>query len=117
MSWLAVSLAAWWGPWAVIDGHTAILAVLGMAAVTYLSRASGLWIMAFVPLSRRVERGLKALSGSVLVALVVPAALAGDTGLQLGIAVAAALMALTGHSPASLVIGVAAAAGYRAVLG
>ena len=101
----------------MIDGPTAALAILGMATVTYLSRVSGLWIMAFVPLSRRVERALKALSGSVLVALVVPAALAGDLGLKLGVLAAVAFVLPGGHTPAALVLGVAVAAGSRALLG
>ena len=99
------------------DGPSAALIILGMALVTYLSRASGLWIMAFVPLSPRIERALKALSGSVLVALVVPAALAGDLGLQLGVAAAIAMVALGGPATAAMVLGVALAAGTRAVLG
>ena len=99
------------------DGPAVALVLLGMGLVTYLSRASGLWIMAFVPLSRRVERALKALSGSVLVALVVPAALAGDLGLQLGVVAAIALVALGGPTTAAMVLGVALAAGARATLG
>ena len=97
------------------EGPPATLVILGMALVTYLSRASGLWIMAFVPLSRRVERALKALSGSVLVALVVPAALAGDLGLQLGVLAATALVALGGPTTAAMALGVALAAVTRAL--
>ena len=101
----------------MIEREVAAVAILGMAAATYLSRVAGLWIMALVPLSPRVERALKALSGSVLVALVLPAALAGDVGLKLGVVAAALLMARSGNSLASMLLGVAVAAGYRAVLG
>ncbi len=115
MSWPADLPAVWLGRWAVIERDVAVVAILGMALVTYLSRVAGLWIMAFVPVSGRVERALKALSGSVLVALVVPAALAGDTGLKLGVAVAAILMVRSGNSLLSMTLGVAVAAGYRSI--
>lgn len=95
---------------------TALLAILGMAGVTYLSRIGGLWTMAFVPITPRVEAALKALSGSVLVALVVPATLQGGRDFAVAVGLAVVLMALTGRSLLAMTGGVAAAALLRAAI-
>lgn len=100
----------------VIDTPTALLAILGMAAVTYLSRIGGVWAMSLVPLTPRVEASLKALSGSVLVALVVPATLHGGRDFIVAIGIAVALMALTGRSLVAMTCGVAAAALLRGMV-
>jgi branched-subunit amino acid transport protein len=65
----------------------ALLTILGMAIVTYLSRASGLWLMSRIPLSERVQAWLSYLPGTVLVAIVAP------TVLSTGIAEAVAALA------------------------
>ncbi len=57
------------GPW---------IAILALALVTYLCRASGVVLMSRVRLTPRVERGLRALPGSIVVATAVP------TGLSAG---------------------------------
>ena len=92
---------------------TALLIILGMAAVTYLTRIGGLWIMALVPLTGRVEAGLKALSGSMLVALVVPAALNGGRDFIVAVVIAVVLTAVTGRGLLAMICGVAAAALLR----
>ena len=99
----------------MVDDTTAILAILGMAGVTYLSRVGGLWAMAFVPITPRVEAALKALSGSVLVALVVPATLQGGRDFAVAVGFAAVLMALTRRSILAMTCGVATAALLRAM--
>ena len=92
---------------------TTVLAIAGMALVTYGTRAGGLAIMARVPIGPRVERFLAALSGSVLVALVVPASLKGGVALQLAVAAALATMVLTKRSFLALMAAMAAAALWR----
>lgn len=49
------------------------LAIAGMAIVTYLTRAGGFWLMSNLPTSPRLTTLLRALPGSLLVALVAPA--------------------------------------------
>ncbi|HSK38438.1 MAG TPA: AzlD domain-containing protein, partial [Arenibaculum sp.] len=61
----------------MVDDATTLLAIGAMAGVTYLTRAGGLLVMGFVTLTPRIEAFLRSLSSSVLVALVVPAALNG----------------------------------------
>ncbi len=58
--------------------------------------------MIWIPLSPRVERFLEALSGSVLVALVVPLALAGDLATKLALAVATVTMLTTRNAVATI---------------
>lgn len=92
---------------------TALIAIAGMALITYGTRAGGLAIMARVAIGPRVERFLSALSGSVLVALAVPASLEGGAALQLAVAAALATMMLTKRSFPALLAAMAAAALWR----
>ena len=51
----------------------AMAAILVAAAVSYVCRASGFWMMGFVKPGPRLERALAALPGSIVVAIVLPA--------------------------------------------
>ena len=55
---------------------SALIAIVGMALVTYLTRASGLWLMGRITLTPRLEAGLSAVPGAVLISILAPAALA-----------------------------------------
>jgi uncharacterized membrane protein len=95
-------------------GETATLAaIVGMALVTYATRAGGILIMRFVPLTARTEAFLRHLSSSVLVAMVAPPLVAGD--LAAPVAVSATLLAMlaTRNIVAAMVAGVAGAALLR----
>ncbi|HYG86029.1 MAG TPA: AzlD domain-containing protein [Azospirillum sp.] len=93
----------------------ALLAIGGMALVTYATRAGGLWLMVHVPLSPRIEAFLRYLSGSVLVALVVPAALQEGSAAWVAIAAAVLVMLATRRTVLAMVVGVLLAAAYRAM--
>jgi uncharacterized membrane protein len=56
----------------------ALAAILGMALVTYATRAGGFWLAGRLPPSGRVAAGLRYAPGAVLAAIIAPAAL--DTG-------------------------------------
>ncbi|MBL4783925.1 MAG: AzlD domain-containing protein [Cohaesibacteraceae bacterium] len=88
-----------------IDEMTLVWVLAGMAIITWLTRIGGIWMMAFVPITKRVEHVLTALSGSVLVALVVPGVLAGDPALQLGTAFALGIMILTRQAITGMLLG------------
>lgn len=47
--------------------------ILAMAAVTYVTKAGGLWLMGRVEVSDRVEAWLNALPGAIVVAIIAPA--------------------------------------------
>ena len=93
-----------------------IAAILAMAAATYATRAGGLWIADHIPTSGRVRTALDALPAAVLTAVVAPMALA--TG-PAETAAAAVTMLAAFRLPllATVCVGVAAAIGFRALLG
>lgn len=91
----------------------ALTAILGMAVATYATRAGGFWLMSHVTLSRRLERFLRQSAGGVLIAIVVAAAMKGDKGMWVGIAVVLAVMLALNRSMLALVVGTAVAVGVR----
>src|SRR6266436_7580268 len=94
----------------------ALLTILGMALVTYLTRAGGLWLMSFVTPSPRVEAWLRQIPGAVLVAIVAPTVLASSLAETLA-ALASALVALrTKNVLVAMVVGVGAVWVLRMVL-
>ena len=95
----------------------AIMAILAMGAVTYITRIGGLWIMRYIPLTRRVQGFLEGLSGAVLVSLVAPAALDGDWAAKTAVAVALVVMLVTRIAALAMLAGVLTAAGVRYVMG
>lgn len=93
----------------------AILAILTMALATYLCRISGVALMAFIPLTPRVRRGLAALPGSIVVATVLP--LVERLGWSAGLALLAAVgsMVTRRSELLALVVGMAVVSGARAL--
>ncbi len=85
---------------------TALLAIVLMALVTYLTRAGGYWMMGRVTISPRIEAGLAYLPGAVLIALVVPATVEEGVPGVLALAATAVLMRRTGNLFLAMVAGV-----------
>lgn len=56
--------------------RTALLTIVGMALITYTTRAGGLWLMRRISPSPRVEAWLRQIPGALLVSIVAPAVLA-----------------------------------------
>jgi uncharacterized membrane protein len=54
-----------------------LAAILGMALVTYATRAGGLWLMSRVHTSSRVEAWLGHIPGTVLASIIAPLAFSG----------------------------------------
>ena len=79
-------------------GLGALLIILAMALVTLATRWGGVFVMSFVPIGYRVRQFIHAMSGSVLVALLAPLAVTGDTGARLAL-LTTALMMLTLKKP------------------
>ena len=90
-----------------------VVVVLVMALVTLVTRWGGMFLMSFVPISRRVERFISAMAGSVLIALVAPLALEGDTGARLALLATAIMMFLFRRPLPAIAAGVLVAALYR----
>lgn len=53
-----------------------LLAILAMAAATYLTRIAGLWLVRFLSISGRVKAALDAVPPAILMAVIAPTAFA-----------------------------------------
>ena len=90
-----------------------LLAIVVMAVMNYLMRAAGFWVMAHVPLTRRTQRILEALPGSIVAATVLPIVARSGPAAAIAVAAAAGVMILRGNSFLAVGVGVATAALLR----
>lgn len=97
--------------------ENALLVIAAMALVTYATRAGGIWVMGFMPVTAQVEAFLRYLAGSVLVALLVPAVVRGGNVAYIAVGVSVAAMLVTRRTLPSMAAGVVAAALFRAFVG
>jgi uncharacterized membrane protein len=93
----------------------AVLAIAAMALATYLCRASGVVLMSRVTITPRVERALRALPGSIVVATVLPLALNGGLPAIGALVAAIAVMRLVRFELAALIAGLAVVSLLRGV--
>lgn len=100
---------------AVESSGLGLVAILVMAAATYLMRAAGFWLMAHVPLTPRVRRMLSALPGSIIAAIVLPLIAKSGPAAVLAIAVAAAVMVARRNEILAIAVAVTLAALGRSV--
>jgi uncharacterized membrane protein len=70
----------------------ALLALLCMAAATYLCRLGGVWLMDHLPPSPRLRRALGALPGSIIISTVVPLGVMGGPAALIALVVAMLVM-------------------------
>lgn len=80
--------------------------VLAMAALTYLTKAGGLWLLGRVEPSDRLDAGLSALPGAVVVSVVGPELVAGGPSAWLGGAAVVLVIRRTGSILFALLAGV-----------
>jgi len=93
----------------------AVIAILGMAGATLLTRIGGFWMMSYVTISPRLERFLRHTAGGVLIAIVVAAVMKGDPAMWAGLAAAVIVMLILRKSMTAILIGMALAVGLRFV--
>lgn len=98
-----------------LDAPT-LAAILGMAAVTFATRLAGFLLVDRLPKTGRFRVALDAAPGAVLVAVIAPAVLASGPAAALA-GFVTALAARRLPLLAVVVVGVAAAALFRALLG
>ena len=108
MSVLETLVPAPWG---------SVLAIASMVLATYLCRIGGVVLMTHVKITPRVERGMRALPGSIIVATTLPLILDGGTSAIASVAVALVTMALTRSELAGLLAGLGTLSILRAALG
>ncbi len=83
------------------------LAVAGMAAVTYATRAAGLFLVNRLRLAGRWEPFLQSIPGTVLVSILAPAVLAGGPAEWLAAAATVAASLRFRSLPLALAVGLA----------
>ena len=106
MNGLGSFIASPWG---------SVLAIAAMTLVTFLCRIAGVVVMSRVRITPRIERGLRALPGSIILATILPVVI--DNGWPAMIALAAAVvaMAVTRIDIIGLVAGLGTLAVIRAL--
>lgn len=92
------------------SGTGVLIIVILMALVTLATRWGGVWIMSFMPINNRVKQFIHGMSGSVLVAIIAPMAVAGDSGARLGLATTATVMLLVKKPLPAIACGIVVAA-------
>ncbi len=90
-----------------------LLIITVMALVTLITRYGGVFLMSWVPINRRVEGFINGLSGSVLVALVLPLAVAGDLAARLALLATLGVYLLWGRPLPAISAGMGMAAAWR----
>jgi uncharacterized membrane protein len=83
-----------------------MLTILGMALVTYATRASGLWLMGRVRPSPRVEKWLRHIPGTVLISIVAPIVAASGPAELLAVLATVVVGVRTGNVLLTMLIGV-----------
>ncbi|AZZ46771.1 branched-chain amino acid transporter [Pseudomonadaceae bacterium SI-3] len=94
-------------------GSGTLIVILIMAVVTLVTRWGGVFAMSFVPISRRTEQFISAMSGSVLVALLTPMAVTGDNGARLAFLATAVTMLLLKKPLPAIAAGIITVALFR----
>ena len=91
-------------------------AIAAMALVTFLCRIAGVVLMRHVRLTPRVERGLRALPGSIILATILPVTLANGWPAIMALGAAITVMAITRIDLLGLAAGLGALSVIRAFL-
>lgn len=92
-----------------------LLALVAMAGVTYLCRASGVIFMNRINIGPRLARALRALPGSIVIATILPIAAQAGSPALIGIAAAIGVMIATRMEVAAIAAGLVAIALARSV--
>jgi uncharacterized membrane protein len=90
-------------------------ALLAMAVASFACRAGGFALMRFVPVTPRLEAGLKAIPIGVMLGIVAPVAASGRLPEIAGLGAVLVMMKLTGSDLAAALSGVAAVALLRLI--
>ena len=91
------------------------LAIIAMAVATYLCRAAGVVLMSRVRLTPAVERALRALPGSIVVATILPIIIKAGAAAILGLAAALVVMSVARNELLALLAGLLAVSAARAL--
>lgn len=90
-----------------------LAAIAAMAAASYACRVAGYFLMAWVPITARVQAALKAIPLGVMIGIVLPAAASGKVPELVGLVVVGVAVKLVGNDVAAALLGAAAVAACR----
>jgi uncharacterized membrane protein len=107
MSEFSIFITSPWG---------AILAIAAMTLVTFLCRIGGVVLMSHVRITPRIEHGLRALPGSIILATILPVALDNGWPAIVALSTAITVMALTRIDLLGLAAGLGTLSIIRALL-
>jgi uncharacterized membrane protein len=93
-----------------------LAAIAAMAAAAFLCRAGGYFLMRYVPITPRLEVGLRMIPMALVASILAVSASKGGPPEWVGIAVALATMAATRSELGSIVAGIAVVAALRFAL-
>lgn len=94
-----------------------LLAIAGMAAATYASRAAGLMLMSRLSPGPRLTRFMHAIPGAILASIVAPSALTSGPAEAAATAATALVAWRFGNLPLAMLAGVAVVLGLRQFAG
>jgi uncharacterized membrane protein len=97
-----------------LDDRTLAI-ILTMAAAALLCRFAGFWFMRLVPVTPRVEAGLKAIPLAVMIGIIVPPVLRGGVPEAAALAATIASVRLGANDLVAVLIGMATVAGLRLI--
>ena len=92
-----------------------VAVVLGMATLTYVTKAGGLWALGRLSPPERVREALDALPGAIVVAVLAPAVVSADPPSWLAAGVVVAVARRTDSVLAALVAGVGTVLLFRGI--
>ena len=91
-----------------------IIAVMTVMAAA--CRLAGFWFMRLIPITPRVEAGLKAIPLAVMIGIIVPPVLRGGIAELVGLATTMLAVKLRANDLIAIIVGMATVAVLRAVL-
>lgn len=90
--------------------------ILAMAAVTFVTKAGGLWLLSRIEVSERIEAGLSVLPGAIVIAILGPELASGGPAEWCAAAVVLLVARRTSNILLALSAGVAAVILFRALI-
>ncbi len=90
-----------------------LLIIAAMTVAAALCRLVGFWFMRFLPITPRLEAGLKAIPLAVMVGIIAPPVLRGGSAEWVGLFITIAVVRLLGNDLLAIMTGMGAVAAVR----
>lgn len=93
-----------------------VAVILAMAAVTFVTKVGGLWLLSRFEVSDRLEAGISVLPGAIVIAILGPELASGSPAEWAAAGLTLLVMWRTGNILLALVAGVVGVVAFRAVV-